>query len=439
MTYKTRPLEAFTKSKDLRAKHYQDVMTAREQGKLVVLGTANMPWELVEGLGPYEALEGEPYGATVAQYPELALECAEATDARGYGRDVCAYVRSYWGSMFLNKTPWGKFPRPHFVVSYYFSHCGAQEKWWRVAAETTNVPMFCIDFPRFKSLDVTLDPQRLERFRQYLITQFNEFIEWGEKVTGKKYDDNKLIEGVINKRRSQYLWGQVCDLQRTVPAPLNVRLIFNLMMPRVLLSARKESADYCTALLDEVKARVADGIASQPEEKARFLHDFVPPYIGMDILRYFEDYGAALVVSQYAFNWGGGLTDEGVWGVVEPFGELGHPPRNRQEALWDIANWDLKRDTWLSMFSTPSRVSAAQHFVKNWKCNGAVYHFNRGEKGGIIGVLDAQLSLKRAGIPTMMYEASATDRRDIDMVKVKDAIDAFMESMGLKNAMARAK
>lgn len=436
MTYKTRPMEAFKASKDIRVKHYENVMKAREQGKLVVAGGANMPWELVEGFGPYEALEGEPYGATVANYPDLALQCAEATDAQGYGRDVCAYVRSYWGSMFLNRSPWGEFPHPDFAASLYTSHCGAQEKWWRVVAEKFNVPFFCIDFPRFRSRDITLDPERIERFRQYLITQYNEFIEWGEKVTGRKYDDTKLIEAVIYKRRSQYLWGQVCELQKTVPAPLDIRLMYNLMTPRVLFSARKESADYCAALLDEVKARVADGIASIAEERARFLHDFVPPYIALDILRYFEHYGAALVVSQYVWNWGGGVNDEGLWEAMAPFGDLGHPPRNREEALWDIANWDTRRDSWLSMFTTSSRIAASQHFVKGWKCNGAVYHLNRGEKGGIIGVLDARMTLRRLGIPTMMYEASATDRRDIDMVKVKDAIDAFMESMGLKNLVA---
>ncbi|MFQ5827081.1 MAG: hypothetical protein ACE5IA_06965, partial [Dehalococcoidia bacterium] len=63
MSYPTRALDCFPLAKELRARHYQNVMTAREQGKLLVCGGVVLPWEIVDGFGEAEFFEGEPYGA----------------------------------------------------------------------------------------------------------------------------------------------------------------------------------------------------------------------------------------------------------------------------------------------------------------------------------------------------------------------------------------
>ncbi|MFQ5826286.1 MAG: 2-hydroxyacyl-CoA dehydratase subunit D [Dehalococcoidia bacterium] len=432
MTYPTEHIKSFELAKELRERHYQNIMTAREQGKLLTTGGTNMQWELMEGFGEYEALEGEPYGATVAQYPELAAVTAEATDSFGYGRDVCAYIRSYWGSMFLNRTPWGEFPKPDFAVHFYTSHCGGQEKWYRVLSEHYGIPYFCIDYPQLKARNGTFTTQQVERYIPYLVSQFNDFIEWVEKLTGRDFNDEKLIQGLIYKRRCQELWGEICELQKTIPAPLNARQMFNLIIPRVHWATRKEGVDFYENLLEEVKDRVARGIASQPEEKARFVHDFVPPYVALDILRHIEAYAGVLVASMYVFNWGGGIRDDRTWGPVEYFEDLGRPPRNREEALRHMAYWEIKREPWLNMFSPEFKVGYYPHIVENWKCDGVIFHLNRGEVGGMLGILDARFALKQKGIPSLVYEASASDKRDVDMVKVLDGIDAFMESLGLK-------
>ncbi|MBI4289423.1 MAG: 2-hydroxyacyl-CoA dehydratase [Chloroflexi bacterium] len=433
MPYPTKPLECFSLAKELRARHYRDIMAAREQGKLLVSGGVVGPWELLEGFGPIEFFEGEPYGAAVAAEPELAAASNEATDAHGYGRDVCPYARSYWGSMFLNRSPWGAFPRPDFAVQYHHSHCGTNDKWFRVLSEHLGVPYYVMDYPRLRPADGALTDAQVERYTGYLTVQYHQFIEWAEKVTDRKYDDGRLIQALVHKRRSQQLWGEICRMQQAVPAPLNLRTLYALMAPRVSWGTRAEGVSYLAQLRDEVESRVAGGIAGQAEERGRFLHDFVAPYIAMDIMKHIESYGAALVVSLYVCNWGGGIQDDGQWGLVPAFETLGgRPPRDREEALRDIAHWDLKRDCWLRMFSCQVKVDTAIEFVERWKCNGAIYHLNRGDVGGMLGILNARLALKERGIPTLLYEASATDRRDVDIVKVKDQIDAYMESLGLR-------
>ncbi len=433
MSYPTRALDCFALAKELRIRHYENVMTARERGSLLVCGGVVLPWEIVEGFGEVEFFEGEPYGSAVAAHPELAAASVEATDAHGYGRDVCPYARSYWGAMFLNRTPWGEFPKPHFAVQYHHAHCGTNDKWFRVLAEHFDVPYYSIDYPRLRTATGTLTLAQLERYTEYLKVQYQDFIRWGEKVTGRTYDDERLIRALVNRRRAQQLWGEVCEMQKTVPAPLNLRTLYALMAPRVLCATRREGVEYLTLLRDEVQERVAQGIAGQAEERGRFMHDFVAPYVAMDIIKHMESYGAALVISLYICNWGGGIRDDGSWGLIYPFETLGgRPPANREEALRDIAHWDIQRDSWLKMFSCQARVSTALQFVEDWKCNGVIFHINRGDVGGMLGVLNARAALKERGIPTMIYEASATDRRDVDVVKVKDQIDAYMESLDLK-------
>ncbi|NIV34516.1 MAG: benzoyl-CoA reductase, bzd-type, subunit O, partial [Anaerolineae bacterium] len=44
---------------------------------------------------------------------DFAAQCHEAAQAKGYARDLCAYMRNYWGSILLNKYVFGgEWPEP---------------------------------------------------------------------------------------------------------------------------------------------------------------------------------------------------------------------------------------------------------------------------------------------------------------------------------------
>src|SRR3972149_11216682 len=92
--YKTRPLDSWKKAKELRLGHYRDIAKARDEGKLVVTGGTEGFISLPAGLGDYVFFGGEPYGASIGNAPEFAAACAEAVEARGFARDMCAYMRN---------------------------------------------------------------------------------------------------------------------------------------------------------------------------------------------------------------------------------------------------------------------------------------------------------------------------------------------------------
>ena len=73
--YETKPLETFAKAKELRFKHYRELMTAHEKGKLVMAGSNHSPKDIASGIGEFEPICGEPWGASIAADPELSRKC----------------------------------------------------------------------------------------------------------------------------------------------------------------------------------------------------------------------------------------------------------------------------------------------------------------------------------------------------------------------------
>ena len=65
------------------------------------------------------------------------------------------------------------------------------------------IPHFCID--------VAVGPygEINQNKLNYLVGQMHDGIDWLEKATGRKYDDQKLIDAVYNECRSTALWAEI--------------------------------------------------------------------------------------------------------------------------------------------------------------------------------------------------------------------------------------
>ena len=139
MAYPTRPFKCWAKAKENRRNQWSDVMTAKDRGVPLAMGGTGHNIILC-GLGDVAYLPGEPYGAEVSAHPEFAKRVAEAVDNRGFGSDLCGYLRNYWGSVFLRETPWGPFPKPDLVIQGHA--CDSHGKWFRRVAEELGAPYF---------------------------------------------------------------------------------------------------------------------------------------------------------------------------------------------------------------------------------------------------------------------------------------------------------
>ncbi len=375
-----------------------------------------------EGLGEVRWLTGEPYGASCAFDRPFSLACLEAAEKKGYARDLCAYMRNYWGSILTNRYAFGgAFPKPDF---YWTSHiCCSHAKWYQVASELEGGVPTC-------SVDVSVGPWNriTDHGVRYVVAQLEDGIEWMRKVTGRPYDDGRLLEAVRTEMEAMSLWSKVCMLNRAVPAPLDEKTMYSLYVFGVIMKHRPEALALYRELHDEVKDRVARGIAACAGERKRLISDTQPPWGFLDVFRYLEKFGAVSVGSLYSF----GLT--GMWDL--PDGEMvpkavPPPPRDRAEALETLARWTLCRPEYQHFYDPGLKTDLMRRIVRHWKVDGVLLHFNRGCEGLSLGIAQNRAELAEAGIPVSVFEGNMGDEREFDHARTLERIESFLETLGL--------
>lgn len=425
--YKTAPLQSWKTAKSLRMKHYREVMEATDKGRLIVTGGTEGFVGLPAGLGDYVYLGGEPYGATIGSDPQFSQICMEAVEARGFARDLCAYMKNYWGSMFLDRFYFGgKFPRPNFCIQMNF--CDSHAKWYQLVSDYYGVPYFSIDVP------MSMKPgQNPELRKQYVETQLHDAIEWMEKISHRKYDDEKLIEAVINEYNSTALWGEISFLNKNIPAPLDIKTMFSLYVICTLIRHTREAVDFCKELKAEIEYRVREGIAALGTERCRILDDGQPPWAFLDFFRYMEKYGAVCVGSIYAFSLSGNYDEakDGTWITRKPLKERNIVIKNREDALKVLVELYMDRAINKAISFPQLKIPMMIMLTREFSCQGVTIHLNRGCELFTSGVMESKLALQEKGIPVMVYEGNMADKRDIDERQILDRLDSFMESLGL--------
>lgn len=426
--YPTEPLKCWNEAKRLRLKYYEDYAKAHEEGGLRWCGGAwsfdAVPYGLGDDVYP---LTGEPYAASTAFNKDFSLECLEATESAGYARDLCSYMRNYWGSILLDKyTFGGKFPKADFVWQDHI--CCSHAKWYQVVAELEgNIPAY--------SVDVAVGPYEAmdDNKVQYIVGQLMDGIDWLEKTTGRTYDDKRLIEAVKTEFRSTSAWAKICELNKNVPAPLDEKSMYSLYVFAVLSRAKKEFADFYETLLEEIKDRVKRGIAAVGNEQARVMSDTQPPWGFLGVFRYLEKYGCVSVGSLYSFGLAGAweVNEEGFWQPKTTPMDMGITINTREDALNELVKWNLAKPEWQHFYSPALKSEMMIRIAREWKLNGVMLHYNRGCEGLSLGIAENRLALQKAGYPVLVFEGNMGDEREFDEAGTMGKMDAFMETLGV--------
>lgn len=425
--YRTEPLKCWPKAKELRLKHYRDYAQAHEKGGLRWAGGAWAFDAVPEGLGDdVYPLAGEPYGASVS-VSSIAEETVAATEKPGYAHDICAYCRNYLGSIMINKYAFGgPFPRADFLWQTHM--CCTHSKWYQVVSELEgDIPLFIIDAsvgppPPFGQLS---DYQI-----KYVVDQMLDGIEWLQKITGRTFEVERFIQAVMYDMESTHLWAKTCMLNQTVPAPLDEKTMYSLYVLATLHRSSKEAADFYKELYEEVQDRVERGIAAIPNEQYRIMTDSQPPWAFLEMWRYLADvYGAVSIGSLYTF----GL--EGIFEMREGRfvpKEILARPTNLEEACRVLAEWNLYRPQWPHFYHARYKSEMMLAIARDWKVDGVLLHLNRGCEGSSLGVPENRLAILEAGLPTIAFEGSMADARDVDEAGTKERLAAFIDLLETK-------
>jgi len=422
--YQTKPLDCWQLSKELRAKFFQEIWTAKDGGKTIGIGLGLFSNSLPTSFPDAVFAEMGTYFTIVANNPEQAIQCAETVSARGYPADICHAAQLIWGSMFLDQGPFGPFLRPDFCIQLHF--CETQGKAMQVMSEHFGIPSFCIDAP-------LIPPGRpQEHFKKNLVAQMQEAIEWMEKVTGKKFDDEAFVHGVRNEWEVAVLWAKICELNKNIPAPLDIRMLSSLSAPLFLKRNSDETVNYTRILYDEVQDRVKNQIAALGAERCRLLHEGVPPFYFLRFFRIPEKYGAVFIGSSLDFGACGAFErqENGSWRIAKTPKELGMAMKTREDALYALAHYFVTSAFMRSLLVIGKTEEQIKR-VEDWQVDGVVFHCDRGCQALPAGMPEARLAFKERGIPSMVYEASHGDPRELTEAQVVDRLESFMETLGL--------
>jgi len=436
--YPSEPLKCWEQAKNLRKNYYEDYLHAHEKGGLRWAGGAWSFSSIPAGLGEdVYCVTGEPYGATIAFFKDFASKCHEATEAAGFPRTLCAYMRNYWGSILLDKfvltdgTVVDGYPAPDFIWQDHI--CCSHSKWyqlvrWLEKKKGKDVPMYSVDV----SVGYPSDLGTEEQYKvDYIVGQLSDGIEWLEKVTGRKYDDRLLCDAVWNEINSTSLWAEVCALNQAVPAPLDEKTMYSLYVMGTLMKHRPECVTFYKALRDETRDRIKRGIAAVPTERFRVITDTQPPWGFLKIFREMEKYGAVSVGSLYTFGLIGmwQYLPDGTW-IPKPVPPK--KPQTRDEALDAIVRWTMHKPEWAHFYQPELKTQMMESIVKQWKVNAVLLHYNRGCEGLSVHIAENRLGLMQKGIPVFPFEGNMGDERDFDLQGTMARLTTFFESMELK-------
>jgi benzoyl-CoA reductase subunit B len=423
--YPTRPLEAWTKMKELRSDHFWHTWKAHDEGELVVMGQPTLD-AILAGFGNVATPAYDPNFNRTLRDVSKVLDLQETMDVKEYGNELCSAMRMQLGGMYQGtniKSPEGKIVKPDFIFQWHLCHPLA--KCAQIAGEYMGVPYFLIDSP----------PRNAPGWKEWFVAQMQDFIEWAEKLTGRKYDDEKLIEATKNEWEAMVTFARMNEFTQVIPTPIDGRHMQSLRMPTVTLRFTKEGVDYCHMLYDEVKQRVADGISARGFEGMR-LQGSIGTMFNQKLSRFPERYGATNVPGPTLAFSAWTTTDDGTWYVPQTPMERGIEIRTREDALGAEAELWLGGgrldNAHLIMDFMESKAHVKE--AEQWHIDAVIMGMDHSIEAacGGSGRLERKLALEEAGIPVLFYNASLADPRFYEESAVIEQAQAFFESLGMK-------
>lgn len=431
--WKTEPFRCWAKFKEGTSTSYREDGLADEKGELVCRSGGGGGWMglMARNVG------GHAYCSMVAG-AGLAAEYCEATEARGYGRNICSYARVDLGSMFLDKYAFGTtMPKADFIIGGGGA-CDAGRCQMPPQADYEKVPLRWCENPQIYEFD---SEQTKKNKMEFAVAQTLETIEWVEQRTGKKLDDEAYIKQLYLTSRSTNLASQIIIMNQNIPAPIDEKSMYSLLVARGGGRGRggdtdEEGINLMRELRDEVEYRVRNQIAAVGTERYRVMTYGLPPWHSLKIFRYMEQYGVVSIGSRYAFNNGGStcLTAGGLEVPIPTLQEQGIVLRTREDAVRASLQQQrlIDRPGWQHRFGGRWERENQLRMARLWHCDGLVMHHNLGCRGVTLWAPQVRLAFLENNIPVVTYQGAHCDPRDWDEARVYARIDAFMESQGLE-------
>lgn len=412
--------------KEMIAKQFHDLTTAKEKGKKVVY--TFVPGNLSELILAFDM---------IPVYPEInALQSGmrkksggfiKDSEKIGYSEDICTYVKCDIG-MLLNGNigPYDeKIPPPDLLLLSY-TGCFTFMKWFENLKRLyPDVPVAMLHTPYQESGKITTE------MVNYMVKQLKEeVIPKMEKVSGKKYDESKLKEILKYSKETQELINRIFETPKNVPSPIDAYFagVYYIGPINTGFRGTHECVEYYKLLLDEINERIKLGLGpvtpegEMNEEKFRLVVEGPPNWTSFrEFWKLFYDMGAVIVASTYTKV--GGLY------------ELGFR-HNPEKPLESLAEYCMNCYT---NFNLPQRIEILKKYILDFKADGFLIHSVKSCNSFSAGQLGMMRKIEHdLGVPVGFIESDLVDPRYFSYSNIKNRLESFFQMLSQRKSIINA-
>jgi len=355
----------------------------------------------------------------------VAHEYLNQAEDHGYSPDICGYVKADVATQMRGgDLPMGRIPKP--AIAVYTNACNTYIKWAEIWERMYKVPTVTIDIPGTRAAGTQTWPGHpdFENDRAYVLAQLKELIPTLERVSGVRFDIDRLREAMGHANTMNTMWRRVLDLNAARPS------VFNALSDGTIylgvangFRGAPEGAQYFTELVEEMEYKSAHGIGTLTDERYRLLFIGVPCYpIFRRFTEMFTELGGTFVGSTYLQFASGGANLGFTY-------DLDHPLESLAEGLLIGV-----RDAMDNMFF---QTDILIRMIDDMAADGLVYHPIKSCRTVSTGLADNRRALLAArDVPSLFIESDMMDRRVVSEAQLKNRIDAFFEGLGSRRAQA---
>ena len=413
------------RQKQMIAEHYARLARAPKTGEKNAY--TFVPGNLTELLRSFDLLPVLPeINALQSAMRGKSREYISLAEKLGHSEDVCTYVKCDLGMMKSgNVGPTGEpLPDPDLLLLSY-TGCFTFMKWFEILRKEYDCPVAMLHVPYQGDGEIT------DAMRTYVVDQLkNDVIPMLEKISGKKYDEDRLKEMLARSAAAEDDLVHVLQSGRHRPSPIDAYFggVYYIGPIFTAFRGTEEAVGYYAALRREVDERIAAGLGpvtpegTMREEKFRIVVEGPPNWTSFrEFWKMFADEGAVVVASSYTKV--GGVYDTG----------FRHDPSRPLETL---AEYCMGCYTNLNL---PSRVDMLVKYIEEYEADGLLINSIKSCNSFSAGQLMILREVEnRTGRPGGFVESDLVDPRYFSASNIKNRLESYFQMIEQKRSGVRA-
>jgi hypothetical protein len=383
---------------------------------------ADVPFELFDLL-EIPAVSNQWWSSLVAAKRQAPAFLA-AMEADGIATRLCRYCSLGLATTLYRsagEAPWGGLPPPRLLCARLT--CDCIHRVFSLWAEAFGTEFFALEHPAAAELpprwwELTrhrwrelIEPHRL----QFVATALERLVERLEAIGERRLERAQLRERLDAVNRQEEIFDATRQLIAAAPAtPVRMTEQIANVMATQWVRGTDWAIAHAQHFHDEVRARVAAGVAACANEKLRLMWVGAGLWHDTDFYSAFEEsHGAVFVWSMYlAFGPDGYIR----YGLDDPLAALASRTASFNEFLHNPP-WAAE---WIAAQAREHRIDAA-----------LVLH-PKSMKPSATGRIFIEQSLQEAGVAVLRIEADVVDSRAWDPAAARRAVADFLDERVLQ-------